>query len=240
MLIVKNLSKSFGTVKALDKINFSVKKGEVVTLLGPNGAGKTTLLRLITGYYRPDTGEVFIGTDNVSKNRIQALSKISYVPESGALYQEMTVYEYLKYMAALRKMKHQSFVDNMVSLTKGFGLEKIINKKIETLSKGYKKRVGIAGALLNRPEILVLDEPTEGLDPNQKFSVREFIKNYGKNNIVIISTHIMEEVCAMANRVIMLNKGRLVKDTRPEELRLFASDNNIETAFRKLTLGEDL
>ncbi len=238
MLIIKNLSKSFGTVKALDNVNFSLRTGEVVALLGPNGAGKTTLMRLVTGYYQPDNGEVIIDTYDVNKNRIHALDKISYVPESGALYPEMTVYEYLKYISSLRKMKHLSFVDNMVSLAQGFELEKIINKKIETLSKGYKKRVGIAGALLNRPKILVLDEPTEGLDPNQKFSVREFIKNYGKNNIVIISTHIMEEVCAMANRVIMLNKGILVKDTHPEDLRLFAPDNNIETAFRKLTQGE--
>lgn len=191
----------------------------MVALLGPNGAGKTTLMRLMTGFYEPDCGAVELNGYDVNRKRLEALSRVAYVPESGALYPEMTVYEYLRFMAGLRRISHQDFVDNLVSLSKQLELDEVINRKCETLSKGYKRRVGIAGALLHRPKILILDEPTEGLDPNQKFSIRSFIKQYGERNIVIISTHIMEEVEAMANRVILLHRGKLIRDTTPQELK---------------------
>ncbi len=235
MLVVKNLSKSFGPIKALENINFCLKKGEITALLGPNGAGKTTLLRLLTGVYSPDCGEVTLNGYNISTQHQQALRQFSYVPESGSLYPELTVFEYLQYISQLHRQSHQDFVDSLVFLIKQLDLTSVINQKTETLSKGYRRRVGIAGALLSRPEILILDEPTEGLDPNQKFSLRHFLKEYSKDRIVIISTHIMEEVSATANRVILLNKGKLIRDTYPEELKKLSADNDLEEAFRKIT-----
>lgn len=166
---------------------------------------------------------------------------MAYVPESGALYPEMTVYEYLNFIACLRGLNHQSFVDNLVSLVKTLGLTEVINQKCETLSKGFKRRTAIAGALLTHPQILILDEPTEGLDPNQKFSIRSFIKEYARRNTVIISTHIMEEVSALAGRVILMNRGKLIRDTTPEELSKITPENDIEAAFRSITFeGEPL
>lgn len=235
MLVVKNLSKSFGKIKALDNINFCLKKGEITALLGPNGAGKTTLLRLLTGFYAPDCGEITVNGYNVSTQYQQALRQFSYVPESGSLYPELTVFEYLQYISQLHRQSSQEFIDSLLFLVKQLDLSDVINQKTGTLSKGFRRRVGIAGALLSRPEILILDEPTEGLDPNQKFAMRHFFKEYSKDKIVIISTHIMEEVAATANRVIMLNKGKLIRDTFPEELRKISPDNDLEEAFRKIT-----
>ena len=192
----------------------------------------------MTGFYEPDCGAVELNGYDVNRKRLEALSRVAYVPESGALYPEMTVYEYLRFMAGLRRISHQDFVDNLVSLSKQLELDEVINRKCETLSKGYKRRVGIAGALLHRPKILILDEPTEGLDPNQKFSIRSFIKQCGERNIVIMSTHIMEEVEAMANRVILLHRGKLIRDTTPQELKKITPDNDIEAAFRAITFEE--
>ena len=235
MLVVKEISKSFGAIKALENINFCLRKGEVAALLGPNGAGKTTLLRLLTGYYCPDRGNINICGFDVNQQRLDALKHLAYVPESGVLYPEMSVYEYLKFMAVIQGMSHQAFVDNLVSLVQQLDLGGVINQTNETLSKGFKRRVGIAAALLSRPDVLILDEPTEGLDPNQKFSVRSFIKEYGRKHIVIISTHIMEEVEAMSNRVLLLNRGKLIRVTQPDELRRLSPDNDIAEAFRCIT-----
>lgn len=235
MIVVKKLCKNYGSLKAVDNINFCISKGEVVSLLGPNGAGKTTLMRLITGYIDASSGEVDIFGKNISKNRIECLQKIGYVPESGFLYNEMTSFEFIKYSAALRGLNGTAFIDNLREVTVSLDLDSVINQKIESLSKGFKRRVGIAAALIHKPEILILDEPTEGLDPNQKFSIRQFIREYGKKHIIIVSTHIMEEVEALSNRVILLNHGKLVKDTSPEELRMLFPENNIETAFFKIT-----
>ncbi len=235
MLLVQNLSKSFGNIRAVDNVSFCLNNGEVTALLGPNGAGKTTLMRLITGFYGADSGDIRIDGCDINTARTQALSKLSYVPETGALYNDMTVYEYLRFMAGLRHMSEQGFVDNLVYLSRQLELSDVINQKCETLSKGFKRRTALAGALIHRPGLLILDEPTEGLDPNQKFSIRRFIREYGRRNTVIISTHIMEEVEAMADRVILLNHGKLVRDTSPQELKLLTPDHNIETAFRSVT-----
>lgn len=235
MLVIKNLSKSFGPIRAVNNINCCLIKGNITALLGPNGAGKTTLMRLIAGFLEPDCGSVEIGGIDFRQNRRSALAKIAYVPENGALYPEMTVYEYLKFIACLHGLSRQNFVDNLVSLVKTLELTDVINQKCDTLSKGYKRRTGIAGALLSRPQILILDEPTEGLDPNQKFSVRSFLREYGRRNTVIISTHIMEEVDALAGRVILMNHGKLIRDTTPEELRKITPENDIEAAFRAIT-----
>lgn len=235
MIVVKKLCKDYGTVKAVDNVNFCISKGEVVSLLGPNGAGKTTLMRLLTSYIEPTSGEVDIFEKNIRTDRIECLQKIGYVPESGFLYNEMTSFEFIKYSAALRGIDGTAFIDNLREVVVNLDLDSVINQKIERLSKGFKRRVGIAAALIHKPEILILDEPTEGLDPNQKFSIRRFIRDYGKNHIILVSTHIMEEVEALSNRVILLNRGKLVKDTTPEELKKLFPENNIETAFFKIT-----
>lgn len=235
MIVAKKLCKDYGPVKAIDNVNFCISKGEVVSLLGPNGAGKTTLMRLLTGYLDPTSGEVDIFGENIHQHRINSLKKIGYVPEAGFLYNDMSVFEFLKFSSELRGIKKTHFADNLQEVVVNLDLGSVINQRIENLSKGFKRRVGIAAALIHKPEILILDEPTEGLDPGQKFNIRSFIKNYGKNNIIIISTHIMEEVEALSNRVILLNYGKLVKDTTPLELKMLFPENNIETAFLKIT-----
>lgn len=235
MIVVKKLCKDYGSIKAVDNVNFCISKGEVVSLLGPNGAGKTTLMRLLTGYVEPTSGEVDIFGQSIQQHRLNCLKKIGYVPEGGFLYNEMSVFEFLKFSAELRNLKGAEFTNNLQEMVTSLDLSGVINQKIESLSKGFKRRVGIAAALIHKPEMLILDEPTEGLDPGQKFSIRSFIKNYGKNNIIIVSTHIMEEVEALSNRVILLNHGKLVKDTTPDELKMLFPENNIETAFLKIT-----
>lgn len=235
MIVVKNLCKNYGNKQAVNNVNFCISKGEVVSLLGPNGAGKTTLMRLLTGYIEPTSGEVRIFDKDIKTERKFCLKKIGYVPESGFLYNDMTVADFLRYASQLRGMKKNEFEQNLKKAVENLELKSVINQKIETLSKGFKRRTGIAAALIHNPEILILDEPTEGLDPNQKFSIRNYLKNYGKDKIIIISTHIMEEVEAMADRVILLNHGKLVKDTSPTELKELFPEHNIETAFYKIT-----
>ena len=235
MIVAKNLSKNFGSFRALDNINFCISRGETVALLGPNGAGKTTLLRLLTGYYLPDGGEVTVSGYDISRERIKALRNIGYVPENSPLYGDMTVFDFLRFNAGLHNLPPSEFADRAAEVIAALCLENVINQKIETLSKGFKHRTGLAGSLLHRPKILLLDEPTEGLDPNQKFEFRRFIKDYGKKNIVLISTHIMEEVEALADRVILLNNGKLVRDTSPGELKKIAPANDLQTAFRTIT-----
>ncbi len=239
MIVVKNLCKDYGEKHAVNNVNFCISRGEIVSLLGPNGAGKTTLMRLLTGYIEPTSGEVKIFDKNIQTSRLECLAKIGYVPESGFLYNDMSVADFLHYTAQLRNLSQEDYIQNFQKVVESLELKSVINQKIETLSKGFKRRTGIAAALLHNPEILILDEPTEGLDPNQKFSLRNYIKNYGREKIVIISTHIMEEVEAMADRVILLNHGKLVKDTSPEKLKELFPEHNIETAFYKITSETD-
>ena len=237
MLTVENLNKSFAQKKVINNLNLSLQEGEIVALLGPNGAGKTTLMRLLTSFYTPDSGTIKIDDLNLQTNRRTFLQKIGYVPESGSLYPEFSVYEYLRFMAQMHHLSQTEFTDNLSSLTQYLDIADVINQKCEFLSKGYKRRVSIAGALIHHPEILILDEPTEGLDPNQKFYIRHFVKEYGKKNIVLISTHIMEEVEAMADRVILLNKGQIVRNLTPEMLKKTTRAGDIESAFRFATIS---
>lgn len=235
MIVAKNLSKSFNDIKALDNISFCIKKGEVVTLLGPNGAGKTTLMRLLTGYLQPTSGEAIIYGFDINEDRVDALKKIGYVPENSPLYPEMSVFEYLRYAANLWKMSEPEFLNGFAETVNQLKLSSVLNQKIETLSKGFKHRTAVAAALIHKPKILILDEPTEGLDPNQKFEMRNFIKDYGQKNIVVVSTHIMEEVEAVATRVILLNKGKLIRDTTPQDLLSAYPEQNIAEIFRRIT-----
>ena len=235
MITVKNLCKDFNNIKALNNINFTVRHGEIVALLGPNGAGKSTLMRLLSGYIDPTAGEIEIFKQNYNDNRRQILSDLGDVPENSSLYGEMTVFEFLKFMAVTRGLASAETGKRISDLTRQFELDNVLTQKCETLSKGFKRRVAVAGILTSSPRILILDEPTEGLDPNQKFMFRQFLKDSARKNIVIISTHIMEEVTALASRVLLLNRGKLVKDTTAALLSELSPDNSLETAFRRIT-----
>ena len=234
MLIVRDISKRLGNKQILEKISFCLLKGEIAALLGPNGAGKTTLMRCLSGFYQLDEGSVSLDNLSVVQNRKAFLQKIAYVPEFGGLYMEMTVYEYLLFMAAIKHLSKNKISEKLRILVKELDLANVLEQKCETLSKGYKRRVALAGALLSEPEFLILDEPTEGLDPLQKEQLRLFLKEYAQNHIVLISTHIMEEVEAMAQRVLMLLKGKLVCDSTPQELKNNTSKTDMENTFRAI------
>jgi ABC-2 type transport system ATP-binding protein len=214
---VKNLLKEYGEQKAVNNISFKVEKGEIVGFLGPNGAGKSTTMKIITGYLPQTGGEAFVSGINVNEDPLATKKKIGYLPEANALYYDMYVREYLGLIAELHKVKSQkSKIEDVIALT---GLKVESKKKIGQLSKGYKQRVGLAAALIHDPEVLILDEPTSGLDPNQIIEIREVIKQQGKNKTVLFSSHILQEVEAMCDRVIIINKGQLVADDKLTTLR---------------------
>ncbi len=222
MLSIKNISKSFGDIQALDNVSFSIKKGELVTLYGANGAGKSTLIKIICGIIDADSGSVDIFGANTQKNRAQAIANIGYMPENTPLYQDLSVMEFLFFMAKIKKTTTQGLLD----IVKKLSLQNVINQKIETLSKGYKSRVAIAQALIGNPKVLVLDEPTHGLDPNQKQHLREILKEYAKDNIVLISTHIIEEAKELNSKILVLNNGKLVANKDIKEAQSSASFSN--------------
>ncbi|MCR5614102.1 ABC transporter ATP-binding protein [Treponema sp.] len=216
MIEVSHISKHFGNFKAVDDISFSIPTGQIVGLLGPNGAGKTTTMRLITGFWGKTSGSVKIDGTELTDDIIGAKSKIGYMPESAPLYPEMIVEDYLKYVA---NIYNQDPKVKIPLLCKTCGLSEVMHKNISELSRGYKQRVGLAHSLMNDPEILILDEPTSGLDPNQIEDVRSLIKEIGKTRTVIISTHILQEVETLCDRVIIIAQGRLVADSPTAELR---------------------
>lgn len=229
-LKVEGLSKLYHTQKAIDNISFNIKKGEIVGFLGPNGAGKSTTMKIITGYLNPSSGNAFVNDINVLQNPIHVKKQIGYLPESNALYYEMYVKEYLTFIASVHKLNNIKIaVENVIELT-GLQVEK--NKKIGQLSKGYKQRVGLAAALIHNPEVLVLDEPTSGLDPNQIIEIRNVIKQQGQNKTVLFSSHILQEVEAVCNRIIIINKGKIVAD---ESLENMKSKGKLEDIFHQLT-----
>ena len=205
---VKNLSKKYGNQTALDQVSFSVKKGEIVGFLGPNGAGKSTLMKILTTYIASDSGSAVVNGFDVVQNPKSVQRVVGYLPEHNPLYLDLYVREYLAFNADLYKVS-KSKIDEMIVLT---GLESESHKKIGQLSKGYRQRVGLANALLHNPDVLILDEPTTGLDPNQLSAIRQVIKNAGENKTVFLSTHIMQEVEAICDRVIIINKGKIVAD----------------------------
>lgn len=214
---VKNLLKVYGEQKAVNEISFTVSKGEIVGFLGPNGAGKSTTMKIITGYLKQDGGQAFVSEVNVSDHPLEIKKKIGYLPESNALYYDMYVREYLRFISEVHKIEdRKKKIENVIELT---GLNGESKKKIGQLSKGYKQRVGLAAALIHDPEVLILDEPTSGLDPNQIIEIREVIKQQGKNKTVLFSSHILQEVEAICDRVIIINKGELVADDKLSNLR---------------------
>lgn len=220
MIEVKNLCKSFGTHRAVDDLSFQVRSGEVLGFLGPNGAGKTTTMRMIAGFIEPDSGAVSVLGCDVAENPMQTKAMLGYLPEGAPAYAEMNVRSFLEFIADVRGMSKAERADRIEAVLHRLQLQRVDKQKIETLSKGYKRRVGLAQALLDDPKVLILDEPTDGLDPNQKFEVRNLIREIAQEKIVIISTHILEEVDALCERVIIISNGKLVADGTPAELKL--------------------
>lgn len=228
-LEIKNLTKKFGEQTALNNINIEIKKNEIIGLLGPNGAGKSTLMKSIVGVLMIDEGEIIFDGKNFAENEIQTKEKIGFLPENNPLYNEMYVKEYLQFVADIHKIQKEK-VDEIIDLV-GITPEK--SKKISQLSKGYKQRVGLAQAILHEPDLLILDEPTNGLDPNQIIEIRNVIKEIGKEKTVILSTHIMQEVEALCSRVILIHQGKIVQDTGIEEFK--GKFSNLEEAFANYT-----
>lgn len=216
MIELSHVSKYFGDFKAVDDISFSIPTGQIVGLLGTNGAGKTTTMRMITGFWGTTSGTIRIDDEDINSDIVKAKSKIGYMPESAPLYAEMIVEDYLKYLCQIHSQKPSEKIPELCITC---GLTEVMDKNIGELSRGYKQRVGLAHALINDPEILILDEPTSGLDPNQIEDVRNLIKEIGKTKTVIISTHILQEVESLCDRVIIISAGKIVADSPTSELK---------------------
>lgn len=237
MIEVKNLSKSFDEHQVLKGIDFSVNKGEVLGFLGPNGAGKSTTMKILTGFLDFNEGQVQICGHDVVSEKALAQSKIGYVPENAPLYDEMYVDEFLKYIAEMRGLQGNELAKRVKTVINLCSLHKVLTQVIGTLSKGYKRRVSVAQALIHDPEILILDEPTDGLDPNQKHDVRKLIRQMSSNKVILISTHIMEEVNAVCDKCLVLSNGKVQFIGTSEELQQTHPDKNLDEIFRELTLG---
>ena len=231
---ITNLTKTYGTQKAVNNISFNVAKGEIVGFLGPNGAGKSTTMKMITGYLDADAGSINVSGIQVSKENIESKKKIGYLPEANPLYFEMYVREYLHFVAGVHQIKN--VIERTEEIIKTVGLSLEANKKIGQLSKGYKQRVGLAAALIHEPEVLILDEPTSGLDPNQIIEIRNVIKDLSKDKTVLFSSHILQEVEAICDRVIIINKGNIVADDSLHNLQ----KNNGQQQFVSVTFQEDV
>ena len=230
---VNNLSKKYGQQLALDSISFSIPSGEVVGFLGPNGAGKSTTMKILTGYIPASSGDASICGLDLAERSLEVRTLVGYLPEHNPLYLDMYISEYLLFAAGIAGVKNTKKALEMVIELTQLGPER--NKKIGQLSKGYRQRVGLAQALIHDPKVLILDEPTSGLDPNQVVEIRNVIKNLGSEKTVLLSTHIMQEVEAMCNRVILINKGKIIADNTLEGLKETAPSDSLETIFRNLT-----
>lgn len=239
MIEVKGLVKTYGPKRAVDGVTFTVRPGDILGFLGPNGAGKSTTMKMITGFIRPDAGTATVAGVDVTQDPVAVKTKIGYLPESAPAYGEMTVVEFLRFIAEVRGYRRATErderVDRAISRTH---LEPVRRQAIETLSKGYKQRVGFAQALLHEPPCLILDEPTDGLDPNQKNEVRGLIKTMARDRAVILSTHILEEVDAICNRIILISQGKVVVDETPESFHARKPGARLDEIFRSLTKGD--
>jgi gliding motility-associated transport system ATP-binding protein len=226
MIHVEDLSKSFGPVKAVDNVTFEVKPGEILGLLGPNGAGKTTTLRLISGYLRPDNGNISVAEKDALQDTASVREMIGYLPEYNPIYQDMLVFDYLHFIAEMRDIPSAQRAERVRDMVTTCGLKDAVAKKIGELSKGNRQRVGLAQAMLHDPEYLILDEPTAGLDPNQIIEIRDLIKQLGQKKTVILSSHILSEVEATCDRVLIIHNGRVVADGNPKELQKQSVDES--------------
>jgi ABC-2 type transport system ATP-binding protein len=226
MISVSNLSKSFGDFCAVNDISFSVQAGEVLGFLGPNGAGKSTTMKMLTGFLAPTSGSIDVMGISLAQDPVSVQQQIGYLPEGAPSYADMTVEASLRFVAKVRGFRGAELDQRVESVVRRVALEKVLNKRIETLSKGFRRRLGLAQAILHDPKVLVLDEPTDGLDPNQKHQVRELIRNLSQDKIVIVSTHILEEVSAVCSRAMILADGKILFDGTPDALAATSDYHN--------------
>ncbi len=239
MISVKNLTKYYGDFKALNGISFEIKSGEIVGILGPNGAGKSTTLRILTCYLNPTDGDAIIDGKSILNDEINVKKIIGYLPESAPLYNDMCVFDYLVYMADIQELEKDKLNDRLNYVVEVCSLKEVISKPIGELSKGYKQRVGLAGSIIHDPKILILDEPTNGLDPNQIVEIRELIKELGKEKTVLVSTHILSEVESTCSRAIIINKGDIIADDTPRNLSSSFAGNKSATVKISIKTSEN-
>lgn len=239
MLEVKGLGRSFGPIKAVKGVSFKVDKGEVLGFLGPNGAGKTTTMRMITGFLPPSEGTASICGFDVTENPVEAKRNIGYLPENAPTYDSMIVRDFLKFIAEIRGLRGDEKRRRVEAAVEKCRLVPVLAQSISTLSKGYRQRVCFAQAILHDPPVLIMDEPTDGLDPNQKHVVRTMIGEMRSSKAIIVSTHILEEVDSVCTRAIIISQGSIVANGTPAELRSRSSSGRLEDVFRKLTTGEE-
>lgn len=229
LIELNDLTKTFGEIKAVDNVSLRVKRGEVLGFLGPNGAGKSTTMKMATGFLLPDGGTAKLMGADVTENPIEARRKMGYLPEGAPAYGDMTPRDYLKFIGEARGIKADNLKAAIIRVAQKTHIEAVLDQMIDTLSKGFKRRVGLAQALIHDPDVLILDEPTDGLDPNQKFEVRKLIKEMAKDKAIIISTHILEEVDAICTRAVIISQGKIIADDTPEKLRARSSHHNTLT-----------
>ena len=234
---IKSLTKSFGTIRAVRNVSFNVSHGEVLGFLGPNGAGKSTTMKMITGFLEPTSGTVEVNGHDVLENPLSVKRSIGYLPEGAPAYGEMTVKNFLNFIADIRQLNGAIRKKRLDEVIETINIGTVIDQSIETLSKGFKRRVGLAQAILHDPNILILDEPTDGLDPNQKHEVRNLIKKMSKEKAIIISTHILEEVDAVCTRAIIISSGELLFDGTQTQLIAKSDQSDIDHAFRNITIS---
>ena len=226
-----NLNKIYGKIHAVSDFNFEASKGEIIALLGPNGAGKSTLMNMMTGFLSPTSGDIFIDGENIKQNPLKAKEKIGFLPEGAPIYPDMSVKMFLNYMGQLRGATKE----RLSEVVKIANIENVLSQKIETLSKGYLRRVGFAQSILSDPEILFLDEPTDGLDPNQKEHMQNLISQMGKNKTILISTHLLDEAQTIADRIVVIDQGKLVIDGTLAQIKEKTKTKSLAEAFKKLT-----
>ncbi len=237
-LEITHLSKNFGSLCAVRDISFHTQKGEIIALLGPNGAGKSTLMNMIAGYLSPSSGSIKILGQEISTDSLSTKSKVGFLPEGSPLYPDMSVQAFLQYMGELKNTPHiKTRLQEVAHIAK---IENVMHQKIETLSKGYRRRVGFAQSILSNPQILLLDEPTDGLDPNQKEHIRQEIKHQGQNKTILISTHLLDEAQTLATRIILIAQGQIKADGTLKEILAQTNSSDIEQAFKKLTQAEKI
>ncbi len=236
MISLSNITKKFDDFIAVDNLSINVNSGEVLGFLGPNGAGKSTTMKMITGFIKPTEGTIKIKGMDVETKSIECKKLIGYLPEGAPLYGDMTPINMLKFVSYIRGMTSQEFKKALDSVVIKTEITDVINQPIDTLSKGYKRRVGLAQALIHDPKILILDEPTDGLDPNQKHHIRNLINEMGKEKAIIISTHILEEVDAVCTRACIIAKGKKLIDKKPSELKKLFKNKDLDSIFREITL----
>ncbi len=240
MIEISNLVKTFGRLTAVDNLSFKVESGEVLGFLGPNGAGKSTTMKMVTGFLAPSSGTINVCGHPVEGDARAAKQHIGYLPEGAPSYAEMTAQQFLSFIADVRQLTGSHRKDRIDTVIQQLHLEQIINRPIETLSKGFKRRGGLAQAILHDPQVLILDEPTDGLDPNQKYEVRELIKGMAKDKIVVISTHILEEVDVICSRAIIIANGRILVDDTPQALLAQSPSGRMDDVFRQVTAAENV